>query len=58
MRLAQHRAQIEEFCHRLGWSFLVHHTDRSASEPLLTLVMRLAGEMGAVYRAGSQTEAV
>lgn len=57
-RLAGHRAQIEEFSHRLGWSFLVHHTDRPASEPLLTLVMRLAGEMGAVYRAGSHTEAV
>jgi uncharacterized protein (DUF58 family) len=57
-RLAEHRAQIEEFSHRLGWSFLVHHTDRPASEPLLTLVMRLAGEMGAQYRAGSSTEAV
>jgi uncharacterized protein (DUF58 family) len=52
-RLADHRAQIEEFTHRLGWSFLVHHTDRPATEPLLTLVMRLAGEMGAVYRAES-----
>jgi uncharacterized protein (DUF58 family) len=50
-RLDDHRAQIEEFTHRLGWSFLVHHTDRPATEPLLTLVMRLAGEMGAVYRA-------
>jgi uncharacterized protein (DUF58 family) len=57
-RLADHRAQIEEFSHRLGWSFLVHHTDRPASEPLLTLVMRLAGEMGAVYRADPHTEAV
>jgi uncharacterized protein (DUF58 family) len=57
-RLAEHRMQIEEFTHRLGWSFLVHHTDRPATEPLLTLVMRLAGEMGAVYRAGSPTERV
>ncbi len=57
-RLAEHRAQIEEFTHRLGWSFLVHHTDRPATEPLLTLVMRLAGEMGAVYRAETATEAV
>jgi uncharacterized protein (DUF58 family) len=56
-RLADHRAQIEEFTHRLGWSFLVHHTDRPATEPLLTLVMRLAGEMGAVYRAGLAAEA-
>ena len=57
-RLVEHRAQIEEFSHRIGWSFLVHHTDRPASEPLLTLVMRLAGEMGAVYRAERHTEAV
>ncbi len=57
-RLADHRAQIEDFTHRLGWSFLVHHTDRPATEPLLTLVMRLAGEMGAVYRAETPAEAV
>jgi hypothetical protein len=33
---------------------MVHHTDRPATEPLLTLVMRLAGEMGGSYR--TQTE--
>jgi len=26
----------------LGWTFLVHHTDHSASDPLLTLIMRLS----------------
>lgn len=57
-RLADHRAQLEEFTHRLGWSFLVHHTDRPATEPVLTLVMRLAGEMGAKYRASTNAEAV
>jgi uncharacterized protein (DUF58 family) len=56
-RMAAHRAQIEEFTQRLGWSFMVHHTDRPATEPLLTLVMRLAGEMGAVYRASPAGEA-
>ncbi len=50
-RLAAHRAELEEFTRRLGWSFLVHHTDRPATEPLLTLLMRLSGELGAVYRA-------
>jgi hypothetical protein len=35
---------------------MVHHTDRPATEPLLTLVMRLAGEMGAVYRADPSGE--
>jgi uncharacterized protein (DUF58 family) len=42
-KLAAHRAKIEEAAHRIGWSFLVHHTDRPASEPLLTLIMRLQG---------------
>jgi len=40
-RLAAHRAGIVEAARRLGWSFLVHHTDRPASEPLLALIMRL-----------------
>jgi len=45
-KLAAHRARIEEAVHRIGWSFLVHHTDRPASEPLLTLMMRLQGMAG------------
>ena len=55
-RLADHRAQLEEFTQRLGWSFMVHHTDRPATEPLLTLVMRLAGEMGGTYRSAAAVE--
>jgi uncharacterized protein (DUF58 family) len=45
-KLTAHRAQIEEAARRLGWSFLVHHTDRPAAEPLLTLIMRLQGMAG------------
>jgi len=48
-KLAEHRARIEEAARRIGWSFLVHHTDRPAAEPLLTLIMRLQG-MAADYR--------
>jgi len=48
-RLKAHRAGLEEFAHRLGWSFLVHHTDRPAAEPLLTLIMRLQ-DSGHDYR--------
>src|SRR5690606_1497733 len=48
-RLAAHRAALEALAARLGWSFLVHHTDRSAAEPLLTLVMRLQNS-GRDYR--------
>ena len=40
-RLKAHRAGLEALAARLGWSFLVHHTDRPAAEPLLTLIMRL-----------------
>jgi len=42
-RLEAHRAELLELTKRLGWSFLVHHTDRPPAEPLLTLVMRLHG---------------
>lgn len=49
-KLAAHRAEIVDIATRLGWSFMVHHTDRPASEPLLTLTMRLEGRDGG-YRA-------
>ena len=45
-RLAAHRAELVEMTRRLGWSFLVHHTDRSPSEPLLSLIMRRHGDAG------------
>jgi len=40
-RLTAHRAALVDLASRVGWSFLVHHTDRSPAEPLLTLIMRL-----------------
>ena len=49
-RLAEHRAQVQEAARRIGWTFLVHHTDRPAAEPLLSLIMRLQGAAGADYR--------
>jgi uncharacterized protein (DUF58 family) len=42
-RFEAHRAELAAVAKRLGWSLLVHHTDRPASEPLLTLIMRLQG---------------
>lgn len=45
-KMAAHRADIVELATRLGWTFMVHHTDRPASEPLLTLTMRLEGRDG------------
>ena len=55
-KLAAHRAAIEEAARRIGWSFLVHHTDRPAAEPLLTLIMRLQG-MSADYRWRPEAQA-
>jgi uncharacterized protein (DUF58 family) len=48
-RLADHRARVEEAARRIGWSFLLHHTDRPAAEPLLAFIMRLQG-VSADYR--------
>ena len=52
-RFLAHRAAIQEIAHRLGWSFLVHHTDRPASEPMLALMMYLQGKGGAAPGKGS-----
>ncbi len=52
-RLASLRSRLREICRRLGWSFLVHRTDRPATEPLLALHERLSdrGRLG-VERLG------
>jgi uncharacterized protein (DUF58 family) len=42
-RIEQHRAEIRAETDRLGWSFIIHRTDRPASELLLTL----QGQLGA-----------
>ncbi len=47
--LRLHREGLEEVARRLGWSFLLHHTDRPAAEALLTMIMRL-GSSGQDYR--------
>lgn len=41
-RMEERRARLRKFVDRLGWTFLVHHTDRPASEPLLRLYSRLS----------------
>ena len=48
--LLAHRAQLEAATQKLGWSFVVHHTDRPAAEALLTLMMRLGGGGAKDYR--------
>jgi uncharacterized protein (DUF58 family) len=50
-RLAAHRAQLRAETDRLGWSFIVHRTDRPASEVVLALHARM-GE-GAALAPGA-----
>ena len=40
-RLRAHRDELAASAGQIGWTFLVHHTDRPAAEPLLSLSMRL-----------------
>ena len=40
-RLARHRAEIRAETDRLGWSFTIHRTDRTANELLLALHARI-----------------
>lgn len=42
-RLEGRRQAVKDLCKRLDWTFLVHHTDRPASEAVLTLYNRMAG---------------
>jgi uncharacterized protein (DUF58 family) len=49
-KLKAHRAALVDMTTRLGWSFLVHHTDKPATEPLLSLIMRLQGTDAAAPR--------
>ncbi|WP_428299530.1 DUF58 domain-containing protein, partial [Hyphomicrobium sp.] len=54
-RLEAHREQLRSLAVRLGWSFLVHHTDRPPTEPLLTLTMRLEGREHGYRWSGATT---
>lgn len=56
-RFLAHRTHIQEIAHRIGWSFLVHHTDRPAAEPLLALIAHLAGSGAALRWKGVETDA-
>ena len=51
-KFTSHRAELFELTTRLGWSMLVHHTDRPASEVLLSLMMHLEGKDGGYLWTG------
>lgn len=57
-RFAAHRAELSEMAKRFGWSLLTHHTDRPASEPLLSLLMRLNGSATGYRWMSSSSDAV
>jgi uncharacterized protein (DUF58 family) len=57
-RVAAHRERLKRVAARLGWSFLLHHTDRPGEEALLALHTRLAGlERDYRHRPASGTAA-
>ena len=45
-RIERHRAEIRAETDRLGWSFIIHRTDRPASELLLALHTRMGAGPG------------
>jgi uncharacterized protein (DUF58 family) len=45
-RIERHRAEIRAETDRLGWTFIIHRTDRPAGELLLALHARLGGNQG------------
>ena len=51
-RLTAHREALIDGARRLGWTLLVHHTDRPAAEPVLSLVSHFKGQAGS-YRLPS-----
>jgi len=54
-RLERHRLDLQEAARRLGWSFVVHHTDRPAEEVALAVHGHLAGQDSDYrYRASRQ----
>jgi uncharacterized protein (DUF58 family) len=42
-RMNRHRIDLQAVTRRLGWSFVVHHTDRPAEEVVLAIHSQLAG---------------
>lgn len=57
-RLAAHRDEVAHHAARLGWSFMIHHTDRPAAEPLLSLTMRLQDAAGSATRSSALSRGV
>lgn len=53
-RLAERKDALRQIATRAGWSYILHHTDRSATEPLLALHERLSGHSDALAAKGGR----
>ncbi|MTH98418.1 DUF58 domain-containing protein [Roseibium sp. RKSG952] len=51
--LAERRARLQDLARKAGWTFVVHHTDRSPSEPLLVLHAALSGISETLSQGGA-----
>lgn len=51
-RLEAHRAEIRDMARRAGWTYILHHTDHSAAEPLLVLHSALSGAQDTLRMGG------
>jgi uncharacterized protein (DUF58 family) len=57
-RVQRHRAEVRNETDRLGWSFIIHRTDRPASELLLALHARIGAAAAEPAMRGSVAAAV
>ncbi len=58
-RLNRHRLDLQDAARKLGWSFMMHHTDRPAEEVVLAVHGRLSGEdRDDRYRGGKAANAL
>jgi len=55
-RVARHRAEIRAETERLGWSFIIHRTDRPASELLLALHARMGAGGAGLGRSNAMAQ--
>ena len=54
-RVAQHRAEIRAETDKLGWSFAIHRTDRTATELMLALHARMGAPPPGAANSGRVT---
>lgn len=51
-KLEAHRAGLRDIARKAGWTYVLHHTDRPAAEPLLVLHSALSGAQNVMQKGG------